>query len=437
MIIFAGPTLSAQEAPDFEFRPPAAQGDFYRAARERPAAIGLIDGYFDERPAVWHKEILWALAEGIPVYGAASMGALRAAELHLFGMRGIGRIFEQYRTGGLMADDAVALEHGPPEAGYVNLSEPLVNIEATLARAVRDGIATTSEAETLCARARSLHYRERTWQALLKHSAHADLANWLPANRVDQKRLDALNMLAAMRAATPMPAANFRFQHTDLWQDVVNRAGPLSSVAPAEREYLLDEVRLAPGLDDLRWRAMARRLLRRPPPAAANGSAAGIMRQKLGLFRKEALDRWLAVNDISESDFNRLAAEDIALSSAHDLDWVNGIVDELRLAGLLAPIRDRALRKQIALAAQGREDGAPDGTASRAASSLAGLVAWHCHMHELAVPDDLDAFRISLGFENRTQFHRALARERLYCALQTEGEELKPSAPATRRARDG
>src|SRR5262245_52449653 len=123
MIVFAGPTLSPHEASDFEFRPPAAQGDFYRAARERPAAIGLIDGYFDERAAVLHKEILWALSERIPVYGAASMGALRAAELHVFGMRGIGRIFEDYRDGRLVADDAVALEHGPPETGYANLSE--------------------------------------------------------------------------------------------------------------------------------------------------------------------------------------------------------------------------------------------------------------------------------------------------------------------------
>ena len=42
-------------------------------------------GAFASVPAVRHKEILWALSEGIPVIGAASIGALRAAELTAFG----------------------------------------------------------------------------------------------------------------------------------------------------------------------------------------------------------------------------------------------------------------------------------------------------------------------------------------------------------------
>jgi hypothetical protein len=64
----------------------------YRAALAHPAAIGVIDGYFEVVPTVWHKEILWAMAQGIHVFGAASIGALRAAELDSFGMRGVGRL---------------------------------------------------------------------------------------------------------------------------------------------------------------------------------------------------------------------------------------------------------------------------------------------------------------------------------------------------------
>jgi len=41
--------------------------------------IGVIDGYL-RWATVWHKEILWAMAEGIHVFGAASIGALRAAD---------------------------------------------------------------------------------------------------------------------------------------------------------------------------------------------------------------------------------------------------------------------------------------------------------------------------------------------------------------------
>ena len=63
------------------------------------------------------------------------MGALRAAELHTFGMRGVGRIFEAFRDGEVEDDDEVAVVHGPAELGYLVLSEPMFNIRATLARA--------------------------------------------------------------------------------------------------------------------------------------------------------------------------------------------------------------------------------------------------------------------------------------------------------------
>ena len=78
---------------------PARLGDVYRACQRRPAALLIIDGLFDQQLAVWHKEILWALAQGVRVYGAASMGALRAAELAAFGMVGVGAIFQAFSQG--------------------------------------------------------------------------------------------------------------------------------------------------------------------------------------------------------------------------------------------------------------------------------------------------------------------------------------------------
>ena len=86
-IVFAGPSLAGADLSlpeDFVLAPPARQGDVYRAARSRPTAIGVVDGYFEGVPSVWHKEILWALSNGIAVYGSASIGALRAAEMQAF-----------------------------------------------------------------------------------------------------------------------------------------------------------------------------------------------------------------------------------------------------------------------------------------------------------------------------------------------------------------
>src|SRR5436305_3085254 len=112
-VVFAGPTLPPRLRRDgetlWEWRPPVRQGDVYRAALTGPAAIGIIDGYFEVVPTVWHKEILWAMAQGIHLFGAASIGALRAAELDSFGMRGVGRIYEAYRDGILEDDDEVAV----------------------------------------------------------------------------------------------------------------------------------------------------------------------------------------------------------------------------------------------------------------------------------------------------------------------------------------
>jgi hypothetical protein len=104
--VFIGPTLGVEEVAERVCAvclPPAAEGNVYRAGIERPDAIAIIDGFFDRVPAVWHKEILWALSQGIRVLGAASMGALRAAEL--------ATLFEASRAGVLTGATADRLQH--------------------------------------------------------------------------------------------------------------------------------------------------------------------------------------------------------------------------------------------------------------------------------------------------------------------------------------
>ena len=111
------------------------------------------------------------MSEGVPVFGAASMGALRAAELHEFGMRGIGRIFEAFRDGVLEDDDEVAVVHGPAEIGYLPASEAMVNIRATLALAEAKGVIGAGSRRALEAFAKSLFFADRNWPTLLAGSA--------------------------------------------------------------------------------------------------------------------------------------------------------------------------------------------------------------------------------------------------------------------------
>lgn len=240
-IVFAGPSLPPGARPaaghEVEWRPPARQGDVYRAALARPEAIGIIDGYFEVTPSVWHKEVLWAMAEGIHVYGAASTGALRAAELDAFGMKGIGRIYEDFRDGILEDDDEVALLHGPEELGYPALTEAMVNIRATFAAAVDDAVLRTDAAVALIAIAKRLFYKERTYTALLRSAADAGLperllrafAEWLPDNRVDQKGRDALTMLGAvetrLKAGISPLRVTYELADTVAWQAARRASG--------------------------------------------------------------------------------------------------------------------------------------------------------------------------------------------------------------------
>ena len=187
---------------------PVRQGDLYLAALSGPAIIGVIDGYFERVPTVWHKEILWAMSQGIHVYGRASIGALRAAELADFGMKGIGHVYRQYRTGELTDDDDVAVLHGPAELNYVQVTEAMVNVHATIDRALRLGVVDPTIAAALVPIAKSLFYKDRTYEAILKAATEQGLApgelrrfaGWLPDGQVDQKRMDAVEMLQAIAA---------------------------------------------------------------------------------------------------------------------------------------------------------------------------------------------------------------------------------------------
>src|SRR5947208_13323149 len=103
------------------------------------------------------------MVQGIHVYGSASIGALRAAELHHFGMVGVGRIFEAYLDGALTDDDEVAVQHGPEELGYPAVTEAMVNIRATLDKAVSSDVLGLPPAARLGEIANAFLYRQRSW----------------------------------------------------------------------------------------------------------------------------------------------------------------------------------------------------------------------------------------------------------------------------------
>ena len=212
-VVFLGPTLPVAEARQLveaRYLPPAAMGDVYDVVqRQRPDVVAIVDGYFDSVPAVWHKEILFALEQGARVVGAASMGALRAAELWPFGMEGSGWVFEAFRTGMLEDDDEVAVAHGDAASGYRSLSTAMVNIRVGLDRAARAGLIGTATRETLVELAKRRYYPERSWERLVAdaadHGLPGDELAWLrdfvTTAAPDVKAEDAAGLLRALARA--------------------------------------------------------------------------------------------------------------------------------------------------------------------------------------------------------------------------------------------
>jgi len=250
-VIFAGPSFPPSKRPTIaglEWRPPLRRGDLYLAALDRPSFIGVVDGYFETVPTVWHKEILWAMAHGIHVYGTASIGALRAAELADFGMTGIGLVYREFRSGGLTDDDEVAVLHGPAELDYVPVTEAMVNVRSTVDCALGSGIVEPNVAAVLVSTAKSLFYKDRTYDLILKLAAERGLssgklerfADWLSRGKIDQKRIDAQEMLSAIVGHMTMDTkpfeAPYQFAHTFAWEEarqmIEQASGPTKAPPP-------------------------------------------------------------------------------------------------------------------------------------------------------------------------------------------------------------
>lgn len=243
-VVFLGPTLPKGEAktifPGF-YRPPVAIGDVFRAVQASPQTLLIVDGYFEGVPSVWHKEILYALACGVRVYGCSSMGALRAAELSAHGMVGVGRIYDMYADGSLEDDDEVAVTHASADSGYRCASHAMVNLRHGLRLAVDADVLSASQAADLGTRAKELFYADRHWGRVVRFAVEAGLP---PAATealsaigrsaaADLKRQDALMALRGLAdhslpmADTPIPP----FVETNAWGHFVSTEG-IPATAP-------------------------------------------------------------------------------------------------------------------------------------------------------------------------------------------------------------
>ena len=445
--VFLGPSLPRGEAAtilEADYRPPVRQGDIYRLVQQqRPRAIAVIDGYFQEVPSVWHKEILWALDQGIPVYGAASMGALRAAELQRHGMVGVGKIYEAYRVGSYAPyerelfedDDEVAVIHGPAELSYPALSVAMVDLRETLAAAARDGVIDERLRDSLVAAFKRRFYRERSFDALpellaeLKVDAAVAgaLMDWLPEGRISQKRADARALLEGLAASELEPPAEreaFIFERTTLWQQFVEQAAGAASDLSPEEQRVLEELRLQPDLyDGVQRLAVLRQQLGSGdfpprPDAAARRAALDRLRRRHGLLSRAALESWAVDCHLDKAGLDRLLDYEADLALAAEaagpaLD--SALLDVLRSEGHYPALAARARDKEERLTVAKEQGSAPSALSSEA------LVDWYFERRlGRPAPATVAESARELGFCDGESLLAALSREQAYLALAEE-----------------
>jgi hypothetical protein len=208
-VIFTGNSISHKDAREIlkaNYQPPVRRFQLEKFIQKGYRIIGIIDGIFFDRAAVGHREILAALDAGIKVVGGASMGALRASELDVHGMIGVGRVYEWYRDGVIESDDEVAISTNPDT--FEPISVALVNIRETLKAGLASGIINEKEHDNLLKLAINTYYPDRSYLGLVKEGVkkglipeekRQEILGFFVNNQVDIKRQDAILVLETVK----------------------------------------------------------------------------------------------------------------------------------------------------------------------------------------------------------------------------------------------
>jgi len=219
----------------------------------------------------------------------------------------------------------------------------------------------------------------------------------------------------------PMQVA-YRVEWTEAWNRLTERGARLDDVdgEAISKQRVLDELRLqGDAYEDVRRAALLRALglrdsARRRSRLAPGAVKAALLavRERRGLYTRAELVRWCRARDMDGADLDRLIEEEAQLAEvAARAVLPDYMLDTLRLNGDYEGLRARALQKRTVLRAAGRSDPRPEDVAQLPAM----LAAWFFEeCRGRPAPDDLDSAVRELGLDDREQFYRLLARERLY-----------------------
>ena len=205
-IVFLGPSLKLEKAKNIinaDFRPPAKKGDFIKLSLFADnRKVVLIDGVFLQDYPPTPIEVFQVIRKtNFKVYGASSIGALRAVELEKFGMEGIGKIFEFYKKDIINSDDEIAVTF---DSDYNLLSEAMIDIRYNIFLAWKRQIIDKETKQIMVKLAKSIYFPFRSYDNIIEksldmYSLHKksilNFKDYISNNRTSLKELDALRAL--------------------------------------------------------------------------------------------------------------------------------------------------------------------------------------------------------------------------------------------------
>jgi hypothetical protein len=428
ILVYLGPSLPLAEArrilPGAIYRPPCKQGDIVSdVVNFEPNRIILIDGVFRENLSPWHKELTYAMQyPGVKaIYGAASMGALRAAELDFLGMIGIGKIYQWYRNGVTEDDSEVAVSYAMRESHdgplyYVN-TIPLVDIRAGVEHCERQ-----EEARTFLEEMRRVFYMDRTPD--LCEKTWANICPDIPMPWVTQKAIDATQALTEFRehkcAGITVPApehlspffyalydrdrrirvngTDIPQQHIDAYLMLHNPEHERIAWDSANQEVALtlcDHLFVMVSIEEVERESIR-------------------FQQRSGIETAEDFQRFLDNNGWSRTEYDRLMIQNARIRKLQHANTVaktyrrntRAIIDYLRTHQAFDYWAKEALIAEKQIKASGVDDWLGVNTEKNAFE----LLAEHFEREGMDLKSNNEEYLLETGFSNMTELGVALAR---------------------------
>ncbi len=266
IVVFSGPSVYGMERSQFRgmcWMPPAGRGDLLRLLPSHPKIVVIIDGYFMDSPSIGHQEIVKLIAEGVIIYGCASMGALRAVELRDEGMLGRGEVFRMFVEGAIQEDSEVAVLHADVDSQYRPLTFALVDLRITLKWLVETKRVEVHNAVDILETAAELpfHFRHlRDLADLFTLRERSDLIEDLRSVRCywrSQKLEDARELLTFLHKGRAIPKYASRSLAGTTWlRSSMLRHGVCCGSA-SDWEVLATARLFVPNYTAIHWHAMA------------------------------------------------------------------------------------------------------------------------------------------------------------------------------------